>query len=294
MMNNKRKAAPERMLPVSCYADIAPLPVPLAEYQLQRLKRQHEHTNKDTLLQHLLAEVRDARETAFEVMDDFVRNRNLHVSPELRLSTEWLVRNLAAYDPANTMPAATYKNWQRRGIIRMDAHGKPRPSSAAATLIVRMMDPQKENIFPESLVPSEPDYWCIVITAPSSAPQLLPVDLIHLLPPAAVVLTPWAGASWSDTPARWHLIGENEKHVGAIRFAGTKYVRGQLWWDLTLQDLMAWDKQVTSLYVESPGGNMERQVEDLANVVLNRLWENIYPCVPKDMNRYAHVQTVEI
>src|ERR1700753_3663966 len=107
MTNKKRRAVYEPMLPASCYADIAPLPVPFAEYQLQRLKKQEgAQTSHDVLLQHFLSEVRSARETAFEVMDDFVRNRNLRVLPELRLSTEWLTMNLAAYDPMETMPSA--------------------------------------------------------------------------------------------------------------------------------------------------------------------------------------------
>jgi hypothetical protein len=285
----------EKMLPVCCYADVAPLPIPFAEYQLGRLRKFYAQEHPQAVLALFLKEVRAARETAFEVMDDFVRNQDAPVSPDMRLSTEWLTKNLAAYDPLKTMPSATYKNWQRRGIIRMDGHGKPRPSSAAAALLVRMIDRQKEHIFPLSLASSEPDYWCIVIESPASEPEVLPVDLVHLLPGSAVVVTEWAGASWDLPPSRWLLIGENEGNLGAIRFAGTKYVKGKLWWNIDLAELIAWDKQAVSLYVPL-AGDEERQVEDLANAILHRLfamkkpvWQNKH----KKTNQHASLRATQ-
>jgi hypothetical protein len=271
---NKQKRATllsqprEGALPVARYADIAPLPVSFAEYQIQRFGKQFPQYSPEQILALFLNEMSEKRETAFEVMDDFARNRFEPVSPELRLSTNWLTAALAAYDPLGTMPESTFKNWQKRGIIRMESHGKPEPANAAAVLTMRMLDRRKENIFPDTLASGEPGYWCAVVEAPSRPPEVIPVEQIPLLPPSSIVWTPWAGAAWQE---RWHLIGENEANLGAIRFAGTKLVRGNLWWAVDLADLAAWDEQAASLYVQAVG-NHERLVEDIATLVLDRLF----------------------
>lgn len=277
-MSKKKRAAifsrqGEGVLPASRYADIAPLPVSFAEYELQRFGKQFPQVPPDLVLEMFLSEVSEKRETAFEVMDDFARNRLEPITPDLRLSTNWLTGVLAAYDPMGTMPDSTFKNWQKRGIIRMESHGKPEPANAAAVLMMRMLDRQKENIFPLSLAASEPGYWCAVVETPSSPPEVIPVELLYLLPPPAIVWTPWAGASWQE---RWHLVGENEANLGAIRFAGTKLVRGKLWWAVDLPDLAVWDGQAASLYARAPGHH-ERQVEDIATLVLDRLFVNRVP-----------------
>jgi len=269
----------EKLLPESLYAEIAPVPVPFAEHHLRRVRKAYPQEPLATVLELFLAEVRSTRETAFEVMDDFVRNRNAPVPPDLRLSTEWLTRTLAAYDPAQTMPKATYKNWQRRGIIRMEAHGKPQPSSAAATLMMRMMNRQKEHLFPEVFRTTEPDYWCNVIETPSHRPEVIPVNALHLLPPSALVWTPWAGAAWEDC---WHIIGEHETNQAAIRFAGTKLVKGELWWDVDVPDLEAWDRLCASLYIAVPGHH-ERQVQDLATIVLTHVYAKNVPIWSKQL-----------
>jgi hypothetical protein len=201
-------------------------------------------------------------------MDDFVRNRYEPVAPDLRLSTEWLLKELAAYDPKQTMPDSTFKNWQKRGIIRMEAWGKPQPSNAAAVLMIRMLDRQKEHIFPDVLSAEEPDYWCYVKETPSSLLEVIPVSQLSLLPPAAIVWTAWAGATWES---RWHLIGEAETHIGAIRFAGTKPVKDHQWWAIDLPTLNLWDTKVASLYIPFPGHH-DRQMENLATLVLDRLF----------------------
>ena len=257
----------ETLLPVPFYADIAPLPISFALHQLPRFQKLYAQEEPQTVLTRFLKAVHATRETAFEVLDDFVRNRHLPIAPHLRLSTEWLTRNLAAYDPLKTMPSATFKTWQRRGIIRMEAHGKPTPASAAAVLITRMLDRQKENIFPEVLPEREPDYWCTVVESLASAPQVIPITLLDRLPPSAIVWT-WPGAAWED---RWASIGQNEGNLAAIRFAGTKLVKGERWWNVELEHLRQWDPQTAALY-QPTRGHHERQIENLATVVLDRVY----------------------
>lgn len=273
----RRSVTGERLhiIPHSFYADVAPLPIPLAEYQLCRFLKISANISPQETFEQFLSEVQLARETAFEILDDFVRNRHRSVPSDLRLSTEWLTKTLAAYDPSRTMPATTFKHWQKRGIIRMDAHGKPSPGSAAAVLMIRMMDRHKENIFPETLSSYEADYWCHVIEMPESPYiQVLPLHLLSCLPASAIVWTPWPGAAWEEN--QWHLIGEHEANSAAIRFAGVKLVRGTYWWDVNLEDLIRWDAQAASLYIPLSGQH-ERQIQDLANVILNRLFAERVP-----------------
>ena len=271
----------EGILPPSLYMDIAPLPVPFAEYQLDRYLKQFPSAPPNQILEEFLNAVSEKRETAFEVMDDFVLNRFEPVSPEFRLSTYWFQNALASYDPMKTMPDSTFKNWQQRGIIRMEGHGKPKPSNAAAVFMIRIFDRQKENIFPETLRASEPDYWCGVVETPDSPPEVIPINQLGLLPPGAIVWTPWAGAVWEKD--RWHLVGEN----GAIRFAGTRLVRGKLWWNVDLATLQTWDKKAVTLYKPVPG-NHERQVQDIANVVLDRLFVEKVPQWNKQTKKISH------
>ncbi|GHO48704.1 hypothetical protein [Ktedonospora formicarum] len=258
------------LLPPALYAEIAPLPVPFAHYALTRLQKQLPHASDTQLQMRFLTALREARETAFEVLDDFVRNRHEPIAPELRLSTEWLLKELAAYDPQRTMPDSTFKNWQKRGLIRMEAWGKPQPSNAAAVLMIRMLDRQKEHIFPFTLAASEPDYWCYVKEYPTSSLDVLPISHVHLLPPSAVIWTPWAGACWGEQE-RWHLMGENEASLGAIRFAGTKMIRGERWWAVNWPTLTTWEPAIASWYQSFPGHH-DRQVETLASLVLERLF----------------------
>lgn len=84
-------------------------------------------------------------------------------------------------------------------------------------------------------------------------------------------------------------MGENEGNLAAMRFAGTKYVKGKRWWNVGLTELKAWDQHAASLYVHVPG-NTERQVEDLATLVLHRLFAKHKPLWEKErktMSRYA-------
>src|SRR5205807_5773163 len=150
--------------------------------------------------------------------------------------------------------------------------------------------PKKESIFPDLLTPEEPDYWCYTVVSPLSTPEVLPVNAIRLLPPSALVWTPWAGASWTHIAStdRWHLIGENEANLAAIRFAGTKYVKGKRWWNVGLAELEAWDKHVASLYIHIPGDE-ECQVEDLATLTLHRIFAEKKPLwekEPKGVSQY--------
>jgi hypothetical protein len=274
MQTRKSIICTNKILQECFYADIAPLPVPFAEYQLRLMQKLYPHESSERIWEKFLYEVRQYSETAFRVLDDVVHNRLLNVPSDLRLSTEWMLKTLAVYDPAKTMPPATFKHWQRRGIIRMESHGKPVPASAAAVLIMRMMNnKQKENIFPDKLLPHEPNYWCNVMESLSSCPKIIPVNLIDQLPPFAIVWTPWAGAAWEG---RWHIIGEHERNLAAIRFAGLRMIKGVHWWDVDLADIERWDKKVASLYIHLEG-HTECQVQDLANVVLNRIFSTKVP-----------------
>lgn len=232
-------------LPTHFYTQIAPLPVPLGEhvyrYFLRKSKESHADTEK-----LFLQQINEIRESVFLYMDSFVRNRDKPAPHHLTFSPEWIRRSLAPYTPdKKEIPAKTYNHWLSVGLMRHSAKGQPIPDSGAALAVVRMMI-EGTKVFPRSMPPDEPAWWCCAQKAPESSVKQLPITDIPSLPAHALLWTPWAGASWD--PA-WLLLGESS---GAIRFAGVQMVRGNIQYTLSLDELLVWKPAFSSLYIPGP------------------------------------------
>jgi hypothetical protein len=232
-------------LPEADYAAVAPLPIPLANHLYRYFLRKSGLSVSETrfLFLQKLAEVRTY---VYLHLDDSVCNLGMDVPYNRKFSTELLRRFLAPYTPSKReIPPSTYNTWLQRGLIRHSAKGQPIPDSGAALAIARMLV-GGTKVFPDSLSPDEPPWWCYVQQSPSSPIRQMPITSLSQLPPSTILWTPWAGASWD--PA-WLLLSSA---CGAIRFAGARTVHGHAFYEVTLDDLLNWKPEFAVLSVSGP------------------------------------------
>lgn len=236
------------------YAALAPLPCALADHLFRQFQ--------DESL--FIAAVQESRRDIFDVLDPYVRAG--------ALTRALVIDRLGLYGKA--VAQSTFTHWQRQGIIKMERSGKLRPLSAQAILIAAMIDPGQRNwrlsqagFLPPDGVP-EGDTWCCYIQRnPDADVEVWPVGRLDELPPASLCWTPLRSACWEQ---HWHLIGAGGGFLGCIRFAGAHRVRGQTWYDITIEDIRMWDAQVADLYVPCPGDDLE-QVQVLCYPLFHRL-----------------------
>src|SRR5437879_2789474 len=98
-------------LPESAYADVAPLPIPLAQHlYLYWMSKIALNAND---LAEFLQWIKETRQYVYLYMDSFVRNRDrVHSPHRLRYSTQWLRETLAQYTPNKTeIPSKTFNHW---------------------------------------------------------------------------------------------------------------------------------------------------------------------------------------
>ena len=197
-------------------------------------------------------------------------NRQAVRSQGNNIDTGWLIASLSRSSPGKRrIPLPTLSDWHTRHLLRYRAWGYPDFQSAAALLLMRMLCPQPRGWLPSTMSEQEPQWWCWRQDAPDQLVRLCPYPLPHDLPDAALLWTPWSGASWDGD---WIPIGSH----GAIRW-GTVTPGASKCWRISLQDLSRWDADVTTLHVPFPpsgygGKEMERQfVHVLATVALYRL-----------------------
>ena len=244
-------------LPKSLYAEIAPLPPAMADHLLLRLERKI-HFSEDTLIEMLIKEVREKRETAFFYMNPFITSGVF--------TTARLLDTLSIYSPTHKpLPRPTLSFWSRRGLVRFEAQGRPEPQSAAALLIARLIDDGERNFLPDTIIEEEGSWWCTAQTSPHALPHTLPVSRLDELPPASLLWTPWSGAAWSTDWVMIHDVHSNDR--GAIRWSSIRKSRGEQEWNITLEALLHWDATLAT--VASP--TLSEITQLLATLALYRL-----------------------
>lgn len=253
-------------MPHELAAEVAPLPISLAEYLLLRYVRFHKFPIDRLALQtRLLSDIRAKRRAAFGVLDFYVRAGEL--------TRGWFMGTLAEYGkkPGQT----SFTRWQRLGLIEMERTGHPKPLSALAVLIMRMIDKEAKN--PKSrpdraflpsggILPGE-SWQCYIQHSPSAPVEIWPANKIHLLPPATLCWTPDASPYWEEG---WSLIGEDDGYVGCMRFAGIERVKGYSWYNVDIEDIRRWDAAVADLYAPFRG-NTRAPLQNLCRTAFDRL-----------------------
>ena len=226
-------------VPESLFAEVAPLPVGMADHLLLRLERKT-HASGSTLLDLLLKEIQEKRETAFFYMDPFVQAKTL--------STAWLLETLSLHSPSRKrVPRPTLSYWaSRRHLLRFEGQGKPEPSSAAALFIARMIDDGERNFLPEMIAEDESHWWCTAQVSPRDLPIQVAVTQMNELPPTSLVWTPWSGAVWYPNWVKIRDAHGNDR--GAIRWAGGRISGNhRSIWDVSLESIVEWDTTLAPL-----------------------------------------------
>lgn len=249
-------------LPEELYAEVAPLPIPLATHLFLYIQsRAQSRDSLDDVMTQFLQEVAEKRRDTYLVMDSFVRNREYSQSPRhLRFSTQWIRTTLGQYSPdKKEIPSKTFNHWLSVGFIRSERKGQPTPDSSAALCALRMIIEGKK-LLPHSMSRDEPPWWCYALASPSGVIRRVPITEIPRLPPQTLLWTPWPGASWDAT---WLLVGD---YLGAIRFAGVQYRNGQMQYNVSIDDILLWRPDLAGLY---RGGLFKSdEIQALARIAL--------------------------
>ncbi len=258
------------VLPEELFADVAPLPVPMAQHLFRSWMNRSSVGCQE--LSCFLEELQEKRRYVYTYMDSFVRNREDRQSPHrLRYTTQWLRENLGQYTPnKQPIPPKTFNQWVANGFIRNTRKGQPTPDSGAAVYIMRMMLEGSRLLY-DSL-PSDVAPWvCFAQDAPGEQVYRVPMNEIERLPHAATLLwTPWAGAAWDS---HWILLSNalEGKFFGAIRFAHAETLHGETYYNVSKDEIVAWLPRYANL-LNNGSFNVDKQ-QRIVRVALTDLAE---------------------
>lgn len=238
------------------YAEVAPLPPAIVDHLLRRYIQARPNAADATAL--FIDAVREKRRDIFDVLDDFVRADAL---------TRKAVREkLKKYD--HYVADSTFTYWQQWGLIEKDGHGKIKPLSAQSILIAGMIDQGQREFLPSDGVPDGDTWRCYIQRHPQAEIEAYPAGKLDELPSSALCWTPMRSACWD---LGWHLLGDGEGYTGCMRFAGIEETdRGQIWYNVTVDDIRRWNKRVADLYAPSPGNTLA-PVQNLCRPLFDRL-----------------------
>ncbi len=266
------------MIPLEASPLFAPLPLPMVEHLLLRMRRivSLSYGDKPDLnavaLEHLREAVARSRTAVYTSMHPYVVARKITVDEPgangegrvMRYSTSWFLRTLAVHSPKKEpIPSQTLSLWHKRGLFRYQEYALPDLDAAAALLIARMTDTRKRNWLPSLLLSDEPYWWCWRQDTPEMTPVPCPIPLPADVPSSALLWTPWTGASWSRC---WLRL---DQHVGAVRWAGVREKEDGSYWDVTKADLERWDPEIACHLPSSP--EYEQLFQNAADLILRRL-----------------------
>ncbi len=257
----------ESILPEAMYAEVAPLPVPMAQHLYRTFLKSSDHPLEDP--SSFLEELQEKRRSVYACMDSFVRNRDGQLPHHLRYTTQWLRENLGHYTPGKQpISPKTFNHWVKNGFIRNTRKGQPTPDSGAAVYIMRMMI-QGTKLLYDSLPADAAPWVCFAQDGHGDQPYSLPIHEIEQCPRAATLLwTPWAGAAWDP---HWMLLSNvlEGKYFGAIRFAHAETLRDETYYMVSQEDILSWLPGYASQF--GPGPFTVDKLQRLARVALTDL-----------------------
>jgi hypothetical protein len=228
-------------------AAFAPLSQPMIEQVLMCIpgtSRVHYYGRRKTTthMETISNDVYLASQTVFTYMDPFI------MGDGQKAGSNWFLHALALHSMAKQpLTLQTLSDWHKRGVLRFSEWGRPLPDSAAAVLIMRMLDKRQKGWLPSKIEPEEPLWWCWRQDDPAQSPVACPGNpLPENLPASTLLWTPWLGATWAPP---WIPIGS----LGAIRWAGAEKIGPHDFrWRLEEADLQRWSPEVAGLQVKYP------------------------------------------
>ena len=217
------------------------------------------------------------RTSVYTYMDPFVLTEQTHHGTDTSvrrepttIDTGWLLASLALNSPnRRRIPMPTFSDWYKRGLLRYRAWGFPDFHSAAALLLMRMVDRQPRGWLPSTMSAQEPQWWCWRQDAPEQPILPCPYPLPPEIPDSALLWTCWSGAAWDGD---WVQMGQK----GAIRWKGIRQ-HPRRCWAISREQLAVWDSSVTWFHRPLPLSGYgstdaeEQFVHVLATAVLYRL-----------------------
>lgn len=196
-------------------------------------------------------------ETFFYVNPFATTEQVLH---RVKVTTGWLQSSYPLFDlyPARSatssprparkkLPLQTISRWRQKNLLRFNARGEPDPNSVCDLFILRACIKGKTrqlNWLPEKKDEQEPWFWIYALQPGEKAPQIIPWPLPKGLPPHTLLWSPWPGCAWLPG---WLSLGN-----GAISWTRTRILHQQTLWDISLKDLLAWDKHIGSYMADYP------------------------------------------
>lgn len=237
-------------LPDDIYPELAPLPVPLAQHLYRYWTNKSSTQNEQENLATFLAEIHEKRQYIYMYMDSFVRNEDDQSPHRLRYTTQWLRETLGPYTPnKRPIPSKTFDHWVAHNFVRNTRKGQPTPDSGAALCIVRMTI-EGTKIFPGSIPADTPPWECYAQDTPSGQRYRIPITHIERLSPTTLLWTPWPGAAWNP---HWKLLSNplSGEYFGAIRFASAETIHGQIYYNISKEELLSWAPELANQFKKS-------------------------------------------
>lgn len=269
------------------YVEVAPLPCAMADHLFRSFRKRNNVYNAEALF---VALVREKRRALFTVLDAYARTGKItrkFVLDELRVYNH-MVSESEEGEPGedeeivgprssgplgdsrehytHDMSEGAFTDWVNRGLIEMDSYAKPKPLSAQSIILASMIDPRQRGFLPKVVTPG--DTWqCYIQRHPDAEVEAWPVGQINELPASALCWTPMRAAYWEP---EWRLIGDTDHFLGCMRFAGVTKDRGQIVYDVSIEDIQRWDAHVAALYLPLPDNTLA-PIQHLCLVLFDRL-----------------------
>jgi hypothetical protein len=191
-----------------------------------------------------------ARNTVYSYIAPFALAEG--AKKDLRITTPWLSAAIRENDPEYqigrdpndfTPDAPTMKIWRDHGLIRGDWN-RPDRNWASALLILRAMIIKRRRWRPSDISPDEPFFWVWSIGPGEDVPVSYPILSASLDPEQEksnegpprnrLWYTPWPLAG---VLPGWKMFHKR----GAYRWSRRSMVNGKYLWDLTLEEVKAWN-----------------------------------------------------
>jgi hypothetical protein len=255
---------PQYLLPEYAYAEVAPLPIPLAEHLYTYLIR-NAISPLEQVLERMLSDIAEKRRYFCIYMDSFVKNQDKALPYTHKFNSRWLASAYAQFAPdKKKLDPRTFADWIKRGYMRMDSKGQPAYESAVALLLLRALIQDQYLLLPGRIDESE-TWYCYAQRSPEAPIETIRISERASLPSFTLIWTHYPGIYWRDYG--WKLVGDFE---GAITWAGVTAIDefgGNALYDLTIDDIMRWIPAYQAVF-RPIKGRTSSQVQALAQLAL--------------------------
>lgn len=207
-----------------------------------------------TLFELAWLAMRDARRDVSYFLVPAIRAQKTQ-HPEGLITPRWLRTKFAIFAEQERLPTTTVQGWLERGLLRTMAYSSLEPNSIAAIFVMRHLFVRGFRYWlPHKQKPAPWFYVWGIMPGEVAPPRIYPYPIPDGLPRNLLLFTQWNGARWF--PGFVSVAG-----VGALAWARTKTFIGELFWDMTEEDMSTWD----SSYVRS--SSVKRRLEVIAPVI---------------------------